>query len=69
MGAPFRQQQTIELNALCGPSDFVFIDILGPLPRINSGEQVMLIITDWYSKVSSAMQDTSIRSIQVANNL
>lgn len=52
---------------LAGHSEFVFINILGQLPRIKTGNKFKVAITDKYSKLTRAIPTLKIISAQVGH--
>lgn len=48
-------QRLIRLILLDAPLEFMFMDIPGPLPRIKSGNRLVVIIIDRYDKLTWAI--------------
>lgn len=67
MGATFTHQRQLQLFPATGPFKFIAVDILGPLPQSRSGNQVMIIITDWYSKLTRTIPTPKLSSTYVAH--
>lgn len=52
MGTKSRHEPKRKLFPPSGPSEFVGIDLLGPLPRTRFGNQFVFIITERYSNLT-----------------
>lgn len=52
-----------------GPLDFIVIDILGPLTRTNHGNRFIIVMTDWYTKLTEAIPALRITAPQVATEV
>lgn len=61
-----RKQTQLELFPPVGSLELFSIDIDGQIPRIKTGNQLLVIITDWYSGITRAISIASIASMRVA---
>lgn len=52
-GSPLQHQQHLKIFEPDGPLEFVELEILGPLPKITSGNRFFPVITDWYRKITN----------------
>lgn len=50
-----RQKSKFQLFPAAGPLEFVAIDMLRLLPTMPLGNQQVVIMTDWYSKLTHAV--------------
>lgn len=51
----FEQQTSATAVSAKPPIEFIANDIIGSLPRTKSGNLLVVIIIDWYSKLNSAI--------------
>lgn len=49
------RQKHLHLFPTNGPRELVVMEILGPVPKPKSGKRFILVITDLYSKLTSAL--------------
>lgn len=66
MGKNLRHQCQLQLIPLSSPLELIEIDITGPIPRTQSGNQFMVIITDRCSNLTQDVPTLNILSTQNA---
>lgn len=69
MGTKLKHQGQLKLLPPVGSLKFLAIDLLWPLPRSKTGNQLVVIMTDRYSKLLRAILTTKITSTQVVHIL
>ena len=65
-GTLFKHQKYLKLFPAAGPLEFIAIDILGPLPKTRKGNQVVLVITDRFSKICRAIPLPNQKAVTLA---
>lgn len=65
-GTLLKNKLHLQLFPATGPLEFVALDLLGPLPRTNKGNQYVDVITGRYSKLTRAIPTGHVTSTNVA---
>lgn len=66
-GSKYRHKRCLQLFPAYGPLEFVVIDVLCPFPKTRQGSQLIVVMTNFYSKLMRAISTSKTSSTHVAD--